>query len=74
MRLFHCIGLIALTGALAASPVAGQKADDQIDPKSVELLHQGQNLLAAGKFAEADDALETALAVDPRFCPLCART
>ena len=70
MRLLHRVGLIGLAGtmavALAAAPVEGQKSDDQIDPKSVELLHQGQNLLAAGKFAEADDALETALAVDPR--------
>ena len=66
MRLFYCLGLVGLAGALAAAPVAGQKSDDQIDPKSVELLHQGQSLLAAGRYAEADDALETALAVDPR--------
>ena len=66
MRLIHRIGLVGLAGAMLAAPVSGQKSDDQIDPKSVALLHQGQTLLAAGKFSEADDALETALAVDPR--------
>jgi Tfp pilus assembly protein PilF len=66
MRLIHRIGLVGLAGAMLAAPVAGQKSDDQIDPKSVALLHQGQSLLAAGKFSEADDLLETALAVDPR--------
>ncbi len=66
MRLIHRIGLVGLAGVMLSAPVAGQKSDDQIDPNSVALLHQGQSLLAAGKFAEADDVLETALAVDPR--------
>lgn len=66
MRLLHRLMLVGLAGAMAATPVASQKADDQLHPKSVELLRQGEALLAAGKFTEADDALETALAVDPR--------
>jgi Tfp pilus assembly protein PilF len=66
MRLLHRIGLVGLAGALLAAPVASQKPDDQIHPRSVELMRQGETLLAAGKFVEADDALETALAVDPR--------
>ena len=66
MRLLHRLVLIGFAGALAATPVASQKPDDQIHPRSVELLRQGETLLAAGKFVEADDALETALAVDPR--------
>lgn len=66
MRLLHRLMLAGLAGALAATPVASQKSDDQLHPKSVELLRQGEALLAAGKFVEADDALETALAVDPR--------
>ena len=49
-----------------AAPVAGQRPDDQIAPKSVALMHQGQALLAAGKLEDAENALETALAVDPR--------
>jgi len=66
MHLLHRIGLVGLAGLLATTPVLGQKTDDQILPKSVELLKQGEAHLAAGRFMEADDALETALAVDPR--------
>lgn len=66
MRLLHRIALVGLAGAMLAAPVAGQKPDDQIHPRSIELMRQGETLLAGGKFAEADDALETALAVDPR--------
>jgi predicted Zn-dependent protease len=58
--------LIGLAGIALAAPVAGQRADDQIQPKSVELMHQGQTAMAAGKLEEADSLLETALAVDPR--------
>jgi Tfp pilus assembly protein PilF len=61
--------LIAFSGvALAApvAPVAGQRADDQILPKSVELQHQARQAISAGKLAQAEDLLETALVVDPR--------
>jgi tetratricopeptide (TPR) repeat protein len=46
--------------------VAGQRPDDQIAPQSLALMRQGETLMAQGKFIEADDALETALAVDPK--------
>jgi tetratricopeptide (TPR) repeat protein len=49
-----------------AAPVASQRADDQILPKSVELQREARNLIAAGKLEGAEDLLETALAVDPR--------
>ena len=49
-----------------AAPVTAQRTDDQIQPKSVELMHQGQTLMATGKLEDAENALETALAVDPR--------
>ena len=49
-----------------AAPVAAQRPDDQIQPKSIELQHQGKALLNAGKLEQAEDALETSLAVDPR--------
>jgi tetratricopeptide (TPR) repeat protein len=49
-----------------ASPVLGQRADDQINPKSVQLQRQGEALLTAGKFQAAEDIFETSLAVDPR--------
>jgi tetratricopeptide (TPR) repeat protein len=58
-----CLGLVASTVPVA---VVGQRPDDQISPKSVELLKQGETLLAQGKLVEADDALETALVVDPK--------
>ncbi|HEU5285209.1 MAG TPA: hypothetical protein VFU20_01710 [Sphingomicrobium sp.] len=66
MRLLHRIALAGLAGLLIAAPVSSQKPDDQIHPRSLELLRQGETLLAGGKFVEADDALEAALAVDPR--------
>jgi tetratricopeptide (TPR) repeat protein len=66
MRLF-ARALLMGVGALAlAAPVSGQRPDDQIAPKSVELQHQGQALMTAGKLEQAEDALETSLAVDPR--------
>lgn len=61
---------LALTLGLAASalsvPGQSQRPDDQLTPKSVELQKKGEAALAAGSFAAASDALETALAVDPR--------
>jgi Tfp pilus assembly protein PilF len=58
--------IVGLASVALASPVLGQKADDQINPKSVALQRQGQALLSAGKLEAADDVLETSLAVDPR--------
>jgi tetratricopeptide (TPR) repeat protein len=58
-----CLGLAASTLPVA---VVGQRPDDQIAPQSVALLKQGETLLAQGKLIEADDTLETALAVDPK--------
>ncbi len=58
-----CLGLAASTLPVA---VNGQRPDDQIAPLSIDLLKQGETLLSQGKFIEADDALETALVVDPK--------
>ena len=49
-----------------AAPVAGQRADDQILPKSVELQRQAQRRSPPASSTQAEDLLETALAVDPR--------
>lgn len=49
-----------------SAPVAAQGPDDQIQPKSIELMHQGQALMTAGKLEDAENMLESALAVDPR--------
>ena len=58
-----CLGLVASTLPMA---VVGQRPDDQIAPQSQTLLKQGESLLSQGKLNEADDALETALIVDPK--------
>ena len=66
MRSLPRLLLIGLTGLTLAAPVASQRADDQISPKSVELQRQAKEQIAAGKLETAEDLLETALAVDPR--------
>ena len=66
MRLSPLVLVLGLAASSLAVPVVGQKPDDQIAPLSVELQKKGEAALAAGKLIEADDAFETALAVDPR--------
>ena len=66
MRSLPRLLLVGFAGVALASPVLSQRADDQIEPKSIELQRQAKALIAAGKLEEADDVLETALAVDPR--------
>jgi tetratricopeptide (TPR) repeat protein len=57
---------LSLMLATASSIGLGQRPDNQIDPRSMTLLRDGQTALAAGRLEEAENALETALAVDPR--------
>jgi len=66
MQSFPRLVLAGMAALALAAPVAGQRSDDQIQPKSVDLMHQGQTLMASGKLEDAENALETALAVDPR--------
>ena len=66
MRSLPCLVMVGFVGLGLASPVIGQRADDQIQPKSVELQREARTLMSAGKLEQADDVLETALAVDPR--------
>jgi tetratricopeptide (TPR) repeat protein len=56
----------ALALGVAVPAFAAPSADDQILPKSVQLMHEGQALLASGKFDDAESAFEAALAADPR--------
>ena len=60
---FLALGLVA---TVVASPVIGQRPDDQILPRSLELQKQAEAQFSAGKLSEAADLLETAVAVDPR--------
>jgi tetratricopeptide (TPR) repeat protein len=61
---------IALTAAILLACLGsagyGQKPDDQVDPRSQALAQQGQALTGQGRYEEATDLLESALAVDPR--------
>ena len=66
MRSLPRLLLIGFAASAVAFPLSAQRADDQIAPKSVELQHQGQALMSAGKLEQAEDMLETALAADPR--------
>ena len=66
MRSFARFLLVAIAGATLAAPVASQRSDDQILPKSVELQREARELISAGKLDQAEGLLETSLAVDPR--------
>ncbi|MES2495120.1 MAG: hypothetical protein V4618_03325 [Pseudomonadota bacterium] len=66
MRFSPVAMALSLTLLAVSSGVNGQKADDQINPKSLALLAEGQSALKAGNLQGANDALETSLAIDPR--------
>jgi len=66
MRVSPVAIALSLTLLAVSSGVNGQKADDQINPRSMALLAEGQSALKAGNLAAANDVLETALAIDPR--------
>lgn len=66
MRFLPRFALIGISGLMLSAPVVSQRSDDQIAPKSAALQRQGRELMSAGKLEAAEDALETALAVDPR--------
>ena len=61
---------VAVAASLAlvslSTSLHGQRADDQIDARSVALLEQGKAARAAGDLDRAVDLLETSVAVDPR--------
>ncbi|HEX2764217.1 MAG TPA: hypothetical protein VHM92_10315 [Allosphingosinicella sp.] len=66
MRFTPVVLAAAIALATMASAGHGQKADDQIDPRSTALAQQGQALLGQARFQDATDYYETALVVDPR--------
>ena len=66
MRVLPPVLIIGLAGFALSAPVAGQRTDNQLAPRSVELQRQGEALLDAGKLEQAQGLFETALAVDPR--------
>ena len=66
MRFSPAVLALGLAASALSVPSLGQKPDDQLAPLSVALAKKGEAALAAGNLIAADDALETALAVDPR--------
>jgi len=66
MRSLPSLLLMGFAGLAVAAPVGGQRSDDQIAPKSLELQRQARTLIGTGKLEQAEDLLETSLAVDPR--------
>ncbi len=64
------ISLVSAAAALALLSVStslnAQRADDQIDARSVALLERGKAARAAGDLDTANGLIESALAVDPR--------
>jgi tetratricopeptide (TPR) repeat protein len=66
MRLTPIVLTLAIAAATMASAGQSQRPDDQIDPRSTALVQQAEQQSAAGRLDEANDLLETALAVDPR--------
>ena len=64
---FSPVALAVAFAALSVSTsLSGQRADAQIDPRSMALLAQGRAAAAAGNLDTATDLMESALAVDPR--------
>lgn len=66
MRITAISAAAALMVLSVSTSLMAQRPDDQIDPKSLALLQEGRAAKAAGNLDGAQDALESALAVDPR--------
>ncbi|MBS0504587.1 MAG: tetratricopeptide repeat protein [Proteobacteria bacterium] len=66
MRVLPIAFASALGLAALSTAVQGQKADAQVDARSVALLDQARAAHRAGSLEQANDLLETALAVDPK--------
>jgi tetratricopeptide (TPR) repeat protein len=66
MRSLPRLLLVGFAGVALAAPTVAQRADDQIAPKSAELQQRAKVLTSAGRLDDAEDQLETALAIDPR--------
>lgn len=66
MRITAISAAAALMLLSVSTSLMAQRPDDQIDPKSLALLQEGRAALASGDVEGAQDAIESALAVDPR--------
>ena len=66
MRLLPIVVALGVMGATIASSGETQVPDAQINAQSLQWQKAGEAALAAGQYQSADDALETALIIDPR--------
>ncbi|GAA4014588.1 hypothetical protein GCM10022280_11350 [Sphingomonas swuensis] len=66
MRLLPIAAALGVAALTFASSGTSQVPDAQISPQSLTWQKAGEASLAAGNFQAADDALETALVIDPR--------
>lgn len=66
MRLLPIVVALGVIGATIASSGETQVPDAQIKPQSLQWQKAGEAAFAAGQYQSADDALETALIIDPR--------
>ncbi len=66
MRITSVALAAALLGVCVTTSLRGEQTAVRIDQRSLSLLAQGRAAKAAGNLDGATDALETALAVDPR--------
>jgi Tfp pilus assembly protein PilF len=66
MRLLPIAVAFGIAGVTIASSGGTQVPDAQINPQSRQWQKAGEAALASGNFEAADDALETALVIDPR--------
>ena len=66
MRFSPLVLMLGLATSTLAVPAVGQRPDSQVSPRSIEYANRGEAALAAGNYIAADDALETALILDPR--------
>jgi Tfp pilus assembly protein PilF len=66
MRLTPPAIALAVLLATVSSVSHSARPDAMVDARSMALLKQGEEAAASGQLTAANDALETALAVDPR--------
>ncbi len=66
MRVTSVAIAAALTLVCVSTSLTGQRPDDQIDARSLQLLAEGRAARTTGNLDGATDLLETAVAVDPR--------
>jgi cytochrome c-type biogenesis protein CcmH/NrfG len=66
MRYSSLAAAAALVLITVSTSLHGQRPDDQVDPRSMQLVASAKAAAASGNLDGAADMLETALAVDPR--------